>query len=88
MNNVLFELIFTKAFLVLVVFGGITVFGATAYSVDLYEEMVIAQRDNADGPRRGKGRRHHGPPPEAISACDGAYNGDPLLLYIPTRGRD
>jgi hypothetical protein len=44
--------------------------GSEAYAA---RDIVVAQADGTDAPR---GRRHHGPPPEAISACDGLSDGD------------
>lgn len=46
--------------------------------------VIVAQADETDAP---SGRRHHGPPPEAISACDGLNEGD-VCLFTTRRGDD
>lgn len=44
--------------------------GSEAYGA---RDIIIAQAGGTDAP---SGRGHHGPPPEAISACEGLSEGD------------
>jgi len=44
--------------------------GSEAYAAG---HLVVAQADGTDEP---SGRGHHGPPPEAISACEGLSEGN------------
>ncbi|MGB2691428.1 MAG: hypothetical protein WBB48_07765 [Thermodesulfobacteriota bacterium] len=66
----------------LIVLSILVGFGIEGFAADNYKDMVIAQNDDDGHP--GKGNRH-GPPPEAVEACQAQSVGD-TCAFISSEG--
>lgn len=70
-----------KSFLTgLIVFSVALGFGFEGLAVDQYGDMVVAQNNGEEHPKKGKRR---GPPPEAVEACQAQSVGDSCTFISP-----